>query len=84
MMPSTSGSGPTTNGRSATAGRGAAGPWLRIEAPYFVACVDFAKDTAGRWSVVAAAPILGYMVGWDAGRVRSFLDRKGWAWGWLK
>jgi hypothetical protein len=46
---------------------------VQITAPHFCAGV-VARD--GR--VVAAAPIVRYMVGWDGRRVRDYCRRKGW------
>lgn len=57
--------------------------WLRIEAPHFVAAALWRREESGRWRCVDAAPILRYMVGWDAGRARAYLDRRGWTWGWV-
>ena len=45
----------------------------RIVAPHFVAGLGFGRGTV-RWS----APILGYMVGWDYGRVSEYCKRKDW------
>lgn len=46
-----------------------------IEAPYFCAAV-IAVD--GR--VVAAAPIIHYMIGWNGQQVRDYCRKKGWSW----
>lgn len=44
-----------------------------VDAPHFYAGIVL------RGAVVAeAAPILRYMIGWDARRVKAYCDRKGW------
>lgn len=48
---------------------------VRIVAPHFVAGI-----VARNGRVVRAAPILGYMRGWDGAAVASYCDRKDWAW----
>jgi hypothetical protein len=48
---------------------------VRIVAPHFVCGVEIDPATA---VVVRAAPIVGYMVGWTARRVREYVDRKQW------
>lgn len=48
---------------------------VRIVAPHFVAGIE---ADSGR--VVNAAPILRYMLGWDARRVAGYCARKGWDW----
>lgn len=45
----------------------------RIEAPHFV-CGIVLRGSA----VVEAAPIVRYMIGWQARKVRSYCDGKGW------
>lgn len=50
------------------------GMLAQITAPHFVAGIVLSADI-----VTAAAPIVRYMVGWDRGRVRSYVARKGWA-----
>lgn len=47
---------------------------ITIDAPHFFAAVII--DKHGR--VERAAPILKYMVGWDAARVISYAASKGW------
>lgn len=55
-------------------GGGDASVLLRVTAPHFVAgVVLLAGETAYR-----CAPILGYMRGWDSGRIRAYVRRKGW------
>lgn len=44
-------------------------PLLRIVAPHFVAGVEI------RGSI---APIIRYMMGWSAGRIKGYCGRKGW------
>lgn len=46
---------------------------VRIETPHFVAGLEI---EGGR--VVRAAPILKYMVGWPATRVREYAHRRAW------
>lgn len=48
---------------------------VRIVAPHFVAGIE---ASSGR--VVNAAPILRYMIGWDARRVADYCARKAWEW----
>lgn len=48
---------------------------ISIDAPHFNAGI-VARD--GR--VVAAAPILNYMLGWDGAKVADYCRGKGWAW----
>jgi hypothetical protein len=48
---------------------------IRIEAHHFVAGIDVDPRTH---LVVHAAPILGYMLGWTALRVREYCDARGW------
>lgn len=48
---------------------------VRITAPHFVAAIE-ARD--GR--VTRAAPILAYMIGWDAQRVAGYVVGRGWSW----
>ena len=45
----------------------------QIDAPHFCAGIDLKDD-----KVVAAAPILKYMMGWNRDRVRSYCEKKGW------
>ena len=47
---------------------------LHIDAPHFVAGVV----TDDRGTVVRAAPILAYMVGWNARRLGAYCTRKRW------
>lgn len=42
-------------------------------APHFVAGLEMSGGT-----VVRAAPIIAYMVGWTRDEVRSYVHRKGW------
>ena len=46
-----------------------------IDAPHFCAAL-----VAHNGLVVKAAPIIKYMVGWDASRVRDYCRSKGWSW----
>ena len=48
---------------------------VQIDAPHFCAGI-VARD--GR--VIVAAPILHYMTGWDGQQVKSYCEKKGWAW----
>lgn len=48
---------------------------IRISAKSFCAGL-VARDG----KVVRAAPIIGYMVGWDGGRVAAYCKKKGWRW----
>ncbi|HKW13076.1 MAG TPA: hypothetical protein VJS69_01180 [Candidatus Krumholzibacteria bacterium] len=48
---------------------------MRIEAPHFVAGVDVHRGT-----VVHAAPILRYMMGWAGLQVVRYCEQKGWKW----
>lgn len=45
---------------------------IRIVAPHFVAGVVLADQ------VERAAPIVKYMIGWNAGKVRNYARSKGW------
>lgn len=47
---------------------------VRIAAPHLVAGIVVKGDR-----VILAAPILRYMTGWSADRVRSFVRGKGWS-----
>jgi len=47
---------------------------IRITAPHFVAGI--VADSV----VTRAAPILGYMRGWDGRQVADYCKRKGWTW----
>ena len=47
---------------------------VRVVAPHFVAGLVFRQRV-----VVEAAPILAYMRGWDADRVRRYVDARGWS-----
>lgn len=46
---------------------------VQIKAPHFVAGLE-ARDG----HVVRAAPIIGYMCGWDGRKVATYCRRKGW------
>lgn len=46
----------------------------RVEAPHFVAGIVLSGTT-----VTEAAPIVRYMVGWDARAVATYVRHKGWA-----
>lgn len=48
---------------------------IQITAPYFCAGLE----CSGR-SVLEAAPIIRYMIGWDVPKVLSYVDNKGWTW----
>jgi hypothetical protein len=48
---------------------------VRVTAPHFVAGVVIDAETA---AVIAAAPILGYTLGWSARRLRKWVDFKRW------
>lgn len=56
---------------------------LRIEAPHFVAGMEFTRMDAGRWKVTQSAPILVYMQDWSPWRIKAYLVKKGWTWEWL-
>lgn len=47
---------------------------MQITAPHFCAGI-----VAVDGLVIAAAPIVRYMVGWDGRRMRDYCCRKGWA-----
>jgi hypothetical protein len=51
---------------------------IRIVAPHFVAGVVFNEIERG--TVVQAAPIVRYMLGWNAARVKSYCKQKRWTW----
>jgi hypothetical protein len=46
---------------------------VRIESPYFVARIEVEERT-----VVMAAPIVGFMRGWNAHGAAAYIKRKGW------
>jgi hypothetical protein len=46
---------------------------IRIEAPHFVAGADLRDDV-----VICAAPIIGYMIGWNYWRLFSYCEEKRW------
>lgn len=46
---------------------------LVITAPHFVAGICMEGDVA-----VRSAPILKYMLGWDALRIKTYVAKKGW------
>jgi hypothetical protein len=50
---------------------------LRITARHFCAGAIF-QIQASEWVCVRAAPILGYMVGWDSKKVKDYCQKKGW------
>lgn len=56
---------------------------LRIEAPHFVAGMEFTRTDAGQWQVTQTAPILVYMQDWSPERIKAYLVEKGWTWEWL-
>jgi hypothetical protein len=53
-----------------------------ISAPHFTAGA-VAVERDGYWSVTRAAPIIAYMVGWDARRAWDYARGKGWRTLWL-
>lgn len=48
----------------------------RIEAPYFIAGIEFSKDT--KTVVTRAAPIIKYMIGWSPIDVKTYCLKKKW------
>ena len=46
---------------------------LQITAPHFCAGLIFDD-----WSVIEAAPIIGYMKSWNIPKVLNYVHRKGW------
>lgn len=47
----------------------------RIVAPHFVAGIEIARNA----TVIEAAPIVRYMIGWSARRVKRYVSAKRWS-----
>jgi hypothetical protein len=50
---------------------------IQITAPHFCAGLVLSRVYGG-WTVTAAAPLVRYMLGWSADRVKSYVTLKGW------
>ena len=51
---------------------------FQVTAPHFCAAGELRRDAEGSPVVRIAAPIIRYMMGWNARRVKSYCDGKGW------
>ena len=54
---------------------------IQITAPHFCAGLIVStvpRNYPNKWPCEAAAPIIGYMVGWSLGKIRNYCGKKGW------
>lgn len=56
---------------------------LRVEAPHFVAGLEFEKKRDG-WRCVNAAPIMKYCKDMKPEAIRDYLIEKGWKFEWVE